>query len=79
MAARRETCDAVTWSNGGRRFVCTMPKGHTSRGHWWQAVDEVDDGQLSLLDELRCRDCGEPGEQLGHMGCQYPGASGAGQ
>jgi len=21
----------------------------------------------------RCPDCGEPGEQLGHMGCQYPG------
>jgi hypothetical protein len=24
------------------------------------------------FDDDRCRDCGEPGELIGHMGCQYP-------
>ena len=25
----------------------------------------------------RCADCGLPGERTGHMGCQFPGYSGA--
>lgn len=27
----------------------------------------------SIGSAIYCRDCGEPGELTGHMGCQYPG------
>lgn len=62
MAARRELCEAITFSQGGRRFTCTMPKGHSSRGHWWVADGERDDAQLTIDDalaelDLRCEEC----------------------
>lgn len=58
-AALDETC----------RDCGTLLRDHyTSRGTWRQC--RVAD--LRRSGTPFCRDCGEPNETTGHMGCQYP-------
>lgn len=42
------------------------PTESATEGEWWKRLPGAHDAE-------RCADCGEPGESVGHMGCQYPG------